>query len=69
MTEVNVLRTCRRFLRARRWVVQDAYKQFKETEDWRIANQLPLLYDTIDVESYEQSRRLYPQWTGRRDRR
>ncbi|EON98857.1 putative sec14 cytosolic factor protein [Phaeoacremonium minimum UCRPA7] len=61
--------TLLRFLRARRWIVQDAYKQFKETEDWRIANQLPLLYDTIDVESYEQSRRLYPQWTGRRDRR
>ncbi|KAK3324462.1 CRAL-TRIO domain-containing protein [Cercophora scortea] len=58
-----------RFLRARRWVAQDAYKQFKDTEDWRKANNLDVLYDTIDVEAYEQSRRLYPQWTGRRDRR
>ncbi|TPX08515.1 uncharacterized protein E0L32_010002 [Thyridium curvatum] len=61
--------TLLRFLRARRWVVLDAYKQFKETEDWREANQLDVLYDSIDLDAYEQSRRLYPQWTGRRDRR
>ncbi len=47
---------CRRFLRARRWVVHDAYTQFKDTEDWRAANQLGALYDTIDIEAYEQSR-------------
>ncbi|KAH8911536.1 CRAL/TRIO domain-containing protein [Coniochaeta sp. PMI_546] len=58
-----------RFLRARRWVVQDAYKQFSETEEWRTANHLDVLYDTIDIDAYEQTRRLYPQWTGRRDKR
>ena len=47
----------------------DAFKQFKDTEDWRKANDLNVLYDTIDLEAYEASRRLYPQWTGRRDRR
>ncbi|VBB84776.1 Putative SEC14 cytosolic factor [Podospora comata] len=61
--------TLLRFLRARRWIVEDAYKQFKDTEDWRKANQLEVLYDTIDVEAYEETRSLYPQWTGRRDRR
>ncbi|EFX06001.1 cellular retinaldehyde-binding/triple function protein [Grosmannia clavigera kw1407] len=61
--------TLLRFLRARRWVVLDGYKQFKETEDWRAATQLNLLYDTIDLDGYEQSRLLYPQWTGRRDKR
>ncbi|KAK4099216.1 CRAL/TRIO domain-containing protein [Parathielavia hyrcaniae] len=61
--------TLLRFLRARRWIVQDAYGQFKDTEEWRQKNQLEVLYDTIDVEAYEQTRRLYPQWTGRRDRR
>ncbi|AEO66241.1 4f6c2139-3e82-4a84-9500-39349b0b7b01 [Thermothielavioides terrestris] len=61
--------TLLRFLRARKWVVKDAYAQFKDTEDWRKANQLEVLYDTIDVDAYEQTRRLYPQWTGRRDRR
>ncbi|KXX75428.1 SEC14 cytosolic factor [Madurella mycetomatis] len=61
--------TLLRFLRARKWVVQDAYKQFKDTEEWRKANQLEVLYDTIDVDAYEKTRSLYPQWTGRRDRR
>lgn len=58
-----------RFLRARRWVPQDALQQFKETEEWRSATRLDLLYDTIEVEAYEQSRAMYPQWTGRRDKR
>ncbi|CAM1503275.1 Fc.00g080510.m01.CDS01 [Cosmosporella sp. VM-42] len=58
-----------RYLRARRWVVEDAYTQFKDTEDWRKANDLNVLYNTIELDAYERSRRLYPQWTGRRDRR
>jgi len=49
--------------------VADAYQQFKDTEEWRKSNQLEVLYDTIDVDAYEETRRLYPQWTGRRDRR
>ncbi|KAG5975614.1 hypothetical protein E4U55_007615 [Claviceps digitariae] len=61
--------TLLRYLRARRWVAQDAYQQFKHTEDWRAANHIDTLYRTIDIEAFEQSRRLYPQWTGRRDRR
>lgn len=58
-----------RFLRARRWVVPDATAQFRDTERWRAAVSIDVLYDTIDVDAYEQCRRLYPQWTGRRDRR
>ncbi|KAK4247314.1 CRAL-TRIO domain-containing protein [Corynascus novoguineensis] len=61
--------TLLRFLRARKWSINDAYGQFKDTEEWRQANQLEVLYDTIDVDAYEQTRSLYPQWTGRRDRR
>ncbi|KAK3307171.1 CRAL-TRIO domain-containing protein [Chaetomium strumarium] len=61
--------TLLRFLRARKWSIKDAYGQFKDTEEWREANQLEVLYDTIDVDAYEQTRSLYPQWTGRRDRR
>lgn len=48
----------RRFLRARKWIIQDAYQQFKDTEEWRKANQLEVLYDTIDVDAYEETRRL-----------
>ncbi|PMD30679.1 CRAL/TRIO domain-containing protein [Hyaloscypha variabilis F] len=61
--------TLLRFLRARRFVVADALTQFTDTEKWRKANQLDQLYETIDIEHYDETRRLYPQWTGRRDRR
>lgn len=50
--------TLLRFLRARRWVPEDAFKQFKETEDWRVANDIDVLYRTIEVDAYDQSRRL-----------
>ncbi len=69
MRWVLLLLISRRFLRARKWVIPDAYKQFHDTEEWRKANDLEVLYETIDLEAYEQSRSLYPQWTGRRDRR
>ncbi|KAM0261516.1 hypothetical protein ACHAQJ_002199 [Trichoderma viride] len=61
--------TLLRYLRARRWIVDDALVQFKDTEEWRAANNIDILYRTIELDAYEQSRRLYPQWTGRRDRR
>ncbi|KAL7934410.1 CRAL-TRIO domain-containing protein [Trichoderma chlorosporum] len=61
--------TLLRYLRARRWIVEDALGQFKDTEEWREANNIDTLYRTIELDAYEQSRRLYPQWTGRRDRR
>ncbi|KAK9389409.1 CRAL-TRIO domain-containing protein [Lipomyces mesembrius] len=57
-----------RFLRARHFNVQDAIAQFIATEEWRNANEIDILYKTIDLEQYEETRRLYPEWTGRRDR-
>ncbi|KAL5052019.1 hypothetical protein BDW71DRAFT_193502 [Aspergillus fruticulosus] len=61
--------TMLRFLRARRFDVNGAWGQFKDTEDWRKENAIEALYENIDVDSYEAARRMYPQWTGRRDRR
>ncbi|OLN97444.1 SEC14 cytosolic factor 1 [Colletotrichum chlorophyti] len=61
--------TLLRYLRARRWVPEDALTQFKDTEEWRAANDIDILYRTIELDAYEQSWRLYPQWTGRRDKR
>lgn len=61
--------TMLRYLRARKFVPQEAFGQFKDTEDWRTENQLDTLYETIDIHEYDQTRRLYPQWTGRRDKR
>ena len=37
---------------------QDAYVQFAETEKFRNANEIEKLYDTIDIDSYEASRKL-----------
>ncbi|KAF2500130.1 CRAL/TRIO domain-containing protein [Lophium mytilinum] len=61
--------TMLRYLRARRFNPKDAFAQFKDTEEWRKENNLVEWYDTIDVKEYDDTRRLYPQWTGRRDRR
>ncbi|KAI1461833.1 CRAL/TRIO domain-containing protein [Annulohypoxylon moriforme] len=61
--------TLLRYLRARKWVPEDAYGQFSETEKFRNANQIDVLYDTIDIDSFEASRKLYPRFTGRRDKR
>ncbi|KAJ5649614.1 uncharacterized protein N7484_003337 [Penicillium longicatenatum] len=61
--------TLLRFLRARKFDVEGAWAQFKDTEDWRKENAIEALYENIGVDSYEAARRMYPQWTGRRDRR
>ncbi|RMZ04662.1 hypothetical protein D0862_05217 [Hortaea werneckii] len=61
--------TLLRYLRARKFKPEQAFDQLKDTEDWRKANDLDNLYETIDIDEYEQTRRLYPQWTGRRDKR
>ncbi|KAJ9218032.1 hypothetical protein DTO166G4_423 [Paecilomyces variotii] len=61
--------TLLRFLRARKFDINAAFQQFKDTEEWRKDNKIEALYENIDVESYDEARRMYPQWTGRRDRR
>ncbi|KAF2685644.1 CRAL/TRIO domain-containing protein [Lentithecium fluviatile CBS 122367] len=61
--------TLLRFLRARRFVPQEAFKQFKDTEDWRKEHGIDDLFLTIEIEEFERTRRLYPQWLGRRDKR
>ncbi|KAJ7127584.1 CRAL-TRIO domain-containing protein [Mycena crocata] len=56
-----------RYLRARKFEVDDALKQLKETEAWRVTNKLDELYDTCDIDAFEEVRKVYHQWTGRRD--
>ncbi|KAF7536407.1 hypothetical protein G7054_g4546 [Neopestalotiopsis clavispora] len=60
--------TLMRFLRARSYDVEKAFQQYQETRKWRDANKLLELYETIDVSNYEETRKLYTHWTGRRDR-
>ncbi|KAL8802738.1 MAG: hypothetical protein Q9200_006484 [Gallowayella weberi] len=58
-----------RYLRARKFVPQDAFVQFRDTEKWRQDNNLDALYEKIDIQDYQEARSVYPQWTGRRDKR
>jgi len=54
----GVLTLPRRFLRARRFVPSEAFKQFKDTEDWRKEHGIHDLFLNIEVDEYEQTRRL-----------
>ncbi|KAJ7494218.1 CRAL-TRIO domain-containing protein [Mycena galericulata] len=59
--------TLLRYLRARRFQVNDALQQLKDTEVWRETNKVDELYDTFDIDTFEEARKVYHQWTGRRD--
>lgn len=58
----------RRFLRARRYDVDKAQKQFSDTEAWRKQHNVDELFRTFEVNEMESARRFYPRWTGRRDK-
>ena len=45
-----------RYLRARKFVPQDAFAQFKDTEIWRKDNDLDALYEKIDIRDYQEAR-------------
>lgn len=45
-----------RYLRARKFVPQEAFIQFKDTEIWRKDNDLVALYDKIDIHDYQEAR-------------
>ncbi|KAL8998608.1 MAG: hypothetical protein Q9169_002359 [Polycauliona sp. 2 TL-2023] len=47
----------------------EAFVQFEDTEKWRKDNNLDALYEKIEMQDYQEARSVYPQWTGRRDRR
>ncbi|KAI0998807.1 hypothetical protein K3495_g9390 [Podosphaera aphanis] len=61
--------TLLRFLRARRFNLPSALDQFHAHFTWRQTNVTDEIHNTIDLPHFEETRRLYPQWTGRRDRR
>jgi hypothetical protein len=56
ITDCYVVCRFRRFLRARKFDIDGAYNQFKDTEEWRKQNEIEALYRNIDVESYEEAR-------------
>lgn len=58
----------RRFLRARRFDPVKAQKQFADAEAWRAKHSVDEMFATFPVEEFEDSKRFYPRWTGRRDK-
>ena len=58
----------RRFLRARRFDPVKAQKQFADAETWRTKHNVDELFTTFPADEYEDSKRFYPRWTGRRDK-
>ncbi|KAL3457459.1 CRAL-TRIO domain-containing protein [Aspergillus heterothallicus] len=61
--------TLLRFLQANNMDPPQALDQLRQATDFHTKNEALSLYDLIDVDDYEDTRRLYPAWSGRRDRR
>ncbi|KZV98664.1 hypothetical protein EXIGLDRAFT_563129, partial [Exidia glandulosa HHB12029] len=76
--------TLLRFLRARKFSLPDALTAVPRnvrpvpgararlsscSAAWRKRNKLEGLYEGIDIKEFDETRRLYTHWTGRRDRR
>ncbi|KAF8208586.1 CRAL/TRIO domain-containing protein [Mycena galopus ATCC 62051] len=57
-----------RFLRARSFDPTAALKQFSDSDKWRREHDADNLFKTFDATEFENSRRFYPRWTGRRDK-
>ncbi|KAF9026093.1 CRAL/TRIO domain-containing protein [Hymenopellis radicata] len=60
--------TLLRFLRARKYDIPAAQKQFADTEAWRKKHDVDKLYRTFPEHEFYSSKRFYPRWTGRRDK-
>ncbi|PWY90237.1 CRAL/TRIO domain protein [Aspergillus heteromorphus CBS 117.55] len=61
--------TLLRFLEARKMDATAALQQFQEATQYRTDKRVLRVYDLISVEDHDETRKLYPHWTGRRDRR
>ncbi|KAL5501518.1 hypothetical protein ACEPAH_8778 [Sanghuangporus vaninii] len=60
--------TLARFLRARRFDPIKAEKQFADRLSWEKKHDVHDLFANFPTDEFENSRRYYPRWTGRRDR-
>ncbi|THH11663.1 hypothetical protein EW145_g494 [Phellinidium pouzarii] len=60
--------TALRFLRARKFDVAKAKKQFSDRIKWEKVHNVHELFANFPTEEFENSRRYYPRWTGRRDK-
>ncbi|KAJ9251566.1 hypothetical protein DTO195F2_7784 [Paecilomyces variotii] len=61
--------TLLRFLEGNQMDASRALMQFEEATQFHKKNEAVKLYDLINVTDFEDTRKLYPHWTGRRDNR
>ncbi|KAL8993180.1 MAG: hypothetical protein Q9169_006536, partial [Polycauliona sp. 2 TL-2023] len=66
---VNDEVTLFRFFTARKLDIHGAYNQFQAAHETRGVNNVLKFFDCMDVDDYEETRKLYPHWVGRRDKR
>ncbi|KAG8773878.1 hypothetical protein FRC12_002275 [Ceratobasidium sp. 428] len=58
-----------RFLRARRYSPTNAAQHFRTVEKWRTQHDVDNLYKTgFDLKEFEDMKKFYPRFTGRRDK-
>ena len=57
-TGTFLIRFCRRFFRARKYNVEEAYKMFNAVCLTREKHRHCVFYDNIDIESFEETRRI-----------
>jgi len=60
--------TLLRFLRARRFDPVKAQKQFADRIAWQKQHDVDNRFANFPTDEFEDSRRYYPRWTGRRDK-
>ncbi|KAH7257893.1 CRAL-TRIO domain-containing protein [Fusarium tricinctum] len=65
---INDDATLMRFLQGRNFDPEGALVQFEEAMAIRKENQAIEAYDTISVADFEQARKIYPHWSGCRDK-
>ncbi|PYI32729.1 CRAL/TRIO domain-containing protein [Aspergillus indologenus CBS 114.80] len=60
--------TLLRFLQARKNDPPSALQQYESASRFRADKSIVEVYNTISIDDYEATRKLYPHWTGRRTR-
>ncbi|KAM0293795.1 hypothetical protein ACHAO9_001481 [Fusarium lateritium] len=65
---INDDATLMRFLQGRNFDPEGALAQFEEAMVIRKEHQVIKAYDTISVEDFKQARKIYPHWSGCRDK-
>ncbi|RGP74496.1 cral trio domain [Fusarium longipes] len=66
---INDHATFMRFLQGRAFDPQGAISQYEEALSIRKETEAIQAYDTISVDEFEEARKMYPTWSGRRDKR